>query len=242
MRNEPTKQTVSFDALLCLALQENAAHALAALPTPDALKALYPDTSRWDARLHAALRRKKRRPLRALCRAAVVLAVSIALLSCTLLASAEVRYAVRDAIMEWGAKSVSLRYETEGEMPENLALPEGLTDHVVLDGFVLDEENSLDWADQKIHNYKSNDAEQDLWYSVTYYVITSSGQGVDFDDEHTVYHTIDLDGISATLGTSTSAFDGTTDYYLFWNENGIHYEVEGNVAVEEILKVGKGIY
>ena len=52
---------VSFDAALMMALRADAQKELDELPTPAQLKGLYPDTSRWDARLKAALH--KRRPV-----------------------------------------------------------------------------------------------------------------------------------------------------------------------------------
>ena len=52
---------VSFDAALMMALRADAQKELDELPTPAQLKERYPDTSRWDARLKAALH--KRRPV-----------------------------------------------------------------------------------------------------------------------------------------------------------------------------------
>ena len=52
---------VSFDAALMMALRADAQKELDELPTPAQLKERYPDTSRWDARLQAALH--KRRPM-----------------------------------------------------------------------------------------------------------------------------------------------------------------------------------
>ena len=52
---------VSFDAALMMALRADAQKELDELPTPAQLEERYPDTSRWDARLQAALH--KRRPM-----------------------------------------------------------------------------------------------------------------------------------------------------------------------------------
>ena len=46
---------VSFDTALMMALHADAQKELNELPTPAQLKERYPDTSRWDARLQAAL-------------------------------------------------------------------------------------------------------------------------------------------------------------------------------------------
>ena len=52
---------VSFDAALMMALRADAQRELDELPTPAQLEERYPDTFRWDARLKAALH--KRRPV-----------------------------------------------------------------------------------------------------------------------------------------------------------------------------------
>ena len=52
---------ISFDAALMMALRADAQKELDELPTPAQLEERYPDTSRWDARLKAALH--KRRPV-----------------------------------------------------------------------------------------------------------------------------------------------------------------------------------
>ena len=49
---------VSFDAALMMAIHADAQKELNELPTPAQLKERYPDTSRWDARLQAALHRE----------------------------------------------------------------------------------------------------------------------------------------------------------------------------------------
>ena len=49
---------VSFDAALMMALRADAQRELDELPTPAQLKERYPDTSRWDARLKAALHKR----------------------------------------------------------------------------------------------------------------------------------------------------------------------------------------
>ena len=49
---------VSFDAALMMALRADAQKELDELPSPAQLKERYPDTSRWDARLQAALHKR----------------------------------------------------------------------------------------------------------------------------------------------------------------------------------------
>ena len=52
---ETNETKIFFDAALEMALRAEIDHELAQTPSPAELKRKYPDTSRWDARLYAAL-------------------------------------------------------------------------------------------------------------------------------------------------------------------------------------------
>lgn len=81
---------ISFDAALMMALRADAQKELDELPTPAQLKERYPDTSRWDARLQAALH--KRRPM---LKRVLVAALTLVILTLGALAvSADFRKAV----------------------------------------------------------------------------------------------------------------------------------------------------
>ena len=256
MKSEPNagpNAVVSFDALLTLALQEQTRRELAALPDAEALQILYPDTAGWDKRLRRALaeRRKSARkaarsaprvrwmPLR---RLVTVAAVLVLVLAGALATSAEVRYAVRHAVLQWTDIDLRLTYDTEGTpAPDDLTLPQGYADHYVPEGFVLDEGNSYTTEYDFFHKYLGEIDGVERTYSVICYAIQAQGQVDTFDSEHTVYETVEVNGAEATLGTSTN-YDGSTSYYLFWEDNGIHHTVYGNLAKEEILKIAKAIY
>lgn len=250
MKNEPNA-VVSFDALLTLALQEQTRRELAALPDAEALQTLYPDTAGWDKRLRRALaeRRKSARkaarsaprvrwmPLR---RLVTVAAVLVLVLAGALATSAEVRYAVRHAVLQWTNIDLRLTYDTEGTpAPADLTLPQGYADHYVPEGFVLDEENALATQTTLLRGYEN--AAQGQSYYIACYAIQPEGQVSTFDDEHTTYETIDLNGKEATLGTSMN-YDGSTSYYLFWESEGIHQSVSGNVPLDELLTIAQNIY
>ena len=91
-----------FDAILAVALEQDARQELAALPTPAALKELYPDTSSLDARITRALH-TLHHPQKALHRALAVVLLAAALLAGTLAVSAEARHAVYTALTLWTA-------------------------------------------------------------------------------------------------------------------------------------------
>lgn len=254
MKSEPNagpNAVVSFDALLTLALQEQTRRELAALPDAEALQTLYPDTAGWDKRLRRALaeRRKSARkaarsaprvrwmPLR---RLVTVAAVLVLVLAGALATSAEVRYAVRHAVLQWTDIDLRLTYDTEGApAPADITLPQGYADHYVPEGFVLDEENALATQTTLLRGYEN--AAQGQSYYIACYAIQPEGQVSTFDDEHTTYETIDLNGKEATLGTSMN-YDGSTSYYLFWESEGIHQSVSGNVPLDELLTIAQNIY
>ena len=242
---------LSFDAALALALEACARQEQAALPSDGELRRLYPNLRRCDRRLRRALaeRRKLERkaarsaprvrwmPLR---RLVTVAAVLVLVLAGALATSAEVRYAVRHAVLQWTDIDLRLTYDTEGApAPGDLTLPQGYADHYVPEGFVLDEGNALVTQTTLLRGYEN--AAQGQSYYIACYAIQPEGQVSTFDNEHTTYETIDLNGKEATLGTSMN-YDGSTSYYLFWESNGIHQSVSGNVPLNELLKIAQNIY
>ena len=254
MKSEPNagpNAVVSFDALLTLALQEQTRRELAALPDAEALQTLYPDAAGWDKRLRRALAERRKLESKAarsaprvrwmpLRRLVTVAAVLVLVLAGALATSAEVRYAVRHAVLQWTDIDLRLTYDTEGTpAPDDLTLPQGYADHYVPEGFVLDEENALATQTTLLRGYEN--AAQGQSYYIACYAIQPEGQVSTFDDEHTTYETIDLNGREATLGTSMN-YDGSTSYYLFWESEGIHQSVSGNVPLEELLTIAQNIY
>ena len=123
---------ISFDAALMMALRADAQKELDELPTPAQLEERYPDTSRWDARLKAALH--KRRPV---LKRVLVAAMTLVILTLGALAvSADFRKAVYTMIQKFLPIEMQLTYQVDGEPLEQL--PNGYSDHYVLDGFVQD--------------------------------------------------------------------------------------------------------
>ena len=88
---------VSFDAALMMALRADAQKELDELPSPAQLKERYPDTSRWDARLQAALH--KRRPV--LKRVLIAVLTLVILTLGALAVSADFRKAVYTMIQKF---------------------------------------------------------------------------------------------------------------------------------------------
>ena len=139
-----------FDAILAVAVEQDARQELAALPTPAALKELYPDTSSLDARITRALH-TLHHPQKALHRALAVVLLAASLLAGTLAVSAEARHAVYTALLRFLPIEMQVTYSVDGTPLDTL--PENYCDHYVPEGFVLDEENSLSTDFLLLHGY-----------------------------------------------------------------------------------------
>ena len=128
---------VSFDAALMMAIHADAQKELNELPTPAQLKERYPDTSRWDARLQAALH--KRRPV---LKRVLIAALTLVILTLGALAvSADFRKAVYTMIQKFLPIEMQLTYQVDGEPLERL--PDGYSDHYVPDGFEMDDAHAI---------------------------------------------------------------------------------------------------
>ena len=140
---------VSFDAALMMALRADAQKELDELPSPAQLKERYPDTSRWDARLQAALH--KRRPV--LKRVLIAVLTLVILTLGALAVSAEFRRAVYTMIQKFLPIEMQLTYQMDGEPLEQL--PNGYSDHYVPDGFERDYEQGYDNEISFLHTIPS---------------------------------------------------------------------------------------
>ena len=128
---------VSFDTALMMALHADAQKELNELPTPAQLKERYPDTSRWDARLQAALH--KRRPV---LKRVLIAALTLVILTLgALTVSADFRNAVYTMIQKFLPIEMQLTYQVDGEPLERL--PDGYSDHYVPDGFEMDDAHAI---------------------------------------------------------------------------------------------------
>ena len=145
---------VSFDTALMMAIHADAQKELNELPTPAQLKERYPDTSRWDARLQAALH--KRRPV--LKRVLITVLTLVILTLGALAVSADFRRAVYTMIQKFLPIEMQLTYQVDGEPLERL--PDGYSDHYVPDGFEMDDAQKFERAENFLHVYSSKETEE----------------------------------------------------------------------------------
>ena len=222
---------VSFDAALMMALRADAQKELDELPTPAQLKERYPDTSRWDARLQAALH--KRRPM---LKRVLVAALTLVILTLGALAvSADFRKTVYTMIQKFLPIEMQLTYQVDGEPLEQL--PNGYSDHYVPDGFERDYEQGYDDAQAFLHVYSSK--KSSIGYTVQCSVIQPGNQAL-FDNEHTTYKIVKIGDVDASLGTSTVE-SGISVYILNWEQDGIAHMIMGNIPMDEVFKIAESI-
>ena len=222
---------VSFDAALMMALRADAQKELDELPTPAQLKERYPDTSRWDARLQAALH--KRRPV---LKRVLVAALTLVILTLGALAvSADFRKAVYTMIQKFLPIEMQLTYQVDGEPLEQL--PNGYSDHYVPDGFERDYEQGYDDAQAFLYVYSSK--KSSIGYTVQCSVIQPGNQAL-FDNEHTTYKIVKIGDVDASLGTSTVE-SGISVYILNWEQDGIAHMIMGNIPMDEVFKIAESI-
>ena len=222
---------VSFDAALMMALRTDAQKELDELPTPAQLEERYPDTSRWDARLKAALH--KRRPV---LKRVLVAAMTLVILTLGALAvSADFRKAVYTMIQKFLPIEMQLTYQVDGEPLERL--PDGYSDHYVPDGFERDYEQGYDDAQAFLHVYSSK--KSSIGYTVQCSVIQPGNQAL-FDNEHTTYKIVKIGDVDASLGTSTVE-SGISVYILNWGQDGIAHMIMGNIPMDEVFKIAESI-
>lgn len=222
---------ISFDAALMMALRADAQKELDELPTPAQLEERYPDTSRWDARLKAALH--KRRPV---LKRVLVAALTLVILTLgTLAVSADFRKAVYTMIQKFFPIEMQLTYQVDGEPLEQL--PNGYSDHYVLDGFERDCEQEFERAENFLHVYSSK--KSSIGYTVQCSVIQPGNQAL-FDNEHTTYKIVKIGDVDASLGTSTVE-SGISVYILNWGQDGIAHMIMGNIPMDEVFKIAESI-
>ena len=223
---------ISFDAALMMALRADAQKELDELPTPAQLKERYPDTSRWDARLKAALH--KRRPV---LKRVLVAALTLIILTLGALAvSADFRKAVYTMIQKFLPIEMQLTYQVDGEPLEQL--PNGYSDHYVPDGFERDYEQGYDDAQAFLYVYSSK--KSSIGYTVQCSVIQPGNQAL-FDNEHTTYKIVKIGDVDASLGTSASE-NGDTVYILSWEQGGVSNTIMGNISRYEIMKIAENVF
>ncbi|MEA4813972.1 hypothetical protein SDC9_147720 [bioreactor metagenome] len=235
------ENNVSFDLALDFALRENARREMEQLPRPSELETMYPDMSALDAKLSALLEKMKShkhrvRPARIIRKALLVAAIAMALFSCLMLASSDVRNAVVNTIIEWTNRDMGIRFEIQGD--PLTALPDGYGPHYIPEGLVFNDAASATESDGSFYYaYQSEDGSKALDIQVR---ILQNGSMTWMDNEHTTYDKITFNGAKAYLGT----FQKHKGYVMIWASDGVENTIyaEGNISLSDIYKIAENLY
>ena len=237
MRHE---QSVSLPELMRWALAERAEQELSDMPSPQELQSMLGDLPELRRRVFSDLegqqKSRSRRPLRVLVRALIVAAVLVSILACMMMASAAVRGAVVNTIIDWTNRDVGIRFEVEGEPLS--ALPEGYAPHYIPEGMVCMEEVSWKSKTGFMYAYQSEDGATVLDIQVG---IAENSSMYRIDNEHIIYDKITFNGVQAYLGT----FEESRGYVMLWMKDGIEHMIyicgEG-VTLSEVCAIAENIY
>lgn len=233
MKDEPK---ITFDAALLMALHADAKQEISELPTPKELKECYPDTKRWDIRLKNTLNRRKSIVWK---RLLVSTAACCMLFVSALAVSADFRNAVYSTIMEFRKIEVEIFYRGTGDILKEL--PDGYGEHYIIDGYKLDESQSIDLEGGFIHLYqKQNENDSTKFYTVECFVI-SYASSIVMDSEHTIYTSIMINDTEVLCGKSVTENEEEV-YYLVWEKDGISHMVNGRADLAELILVAEAIY
>lgn len=227
------KVYVSYNAALKFALLENARREMEHLPTEEQLKNEYPDTSAWEERVLPVtlkLLKPKRRPVKILKRAVIVFMVLVCLFSGAIMASAEVRTAVVNTIIEWTGIDVGFRFEIEGAPITRL--PEGYREHYVPEGFELKPESCRDSDIDFFHAYYNPEG---LHIAISVSIIENASE-IWTDNEYTTYDKITFNGVTAYLGQFTD-INGNSGCRMIWAKDGIEHWIEAYTNLSEMFKI-----
>ena len=237
------------DEQLDLLLQRAGAYrlcrALAALPEEASLRAAWEPLKRLDRRMARSLRALRKRQAhadgmprhiswRTAKRVALVALLAASVLCGTLVASAELRLTVKNTIVEWMERNMSIRYEVEGKSLS--ALPEGYGPHYMPAGFSYCEDESFSDEEGFVKIYR--DA-QGNFISLEVWLATDASVTQN-DTEHTQYEHLDYGDGDAWLGT----FDDGDGYIFDWVKEGIEHHLYINAVMDrtEVFQIAGQVY
>jgi len=180
--------------------------------------------------------KRRIRPERIIRKALLVAAIAMALFSCLMLASSDVRNAVVNTIIEWTNRDMGIRFDIQGD--PLTALPEGYGPHYIPEGLVFNDAASVTESDGSFYyTYQSEDGASVLDIKVG---ILQNGSMTWMDNEHTTFDKITFNGAQAYLGT----FQKHKGYVMLWASDGIENMIyaEGNVSLSDVYKIAENLY
>lgn len=250
MRTQQTQ--IPFEELLARAAAESCRRRRESLPPEEVLQGAH-DFSALDRRMapwlkqldrehggetaareHGQEAAPRRRSLRTLRRIALVAALLAALLMGVLTVSAELRAYVKEVIVQWGERNMTLQYEVDGH--QLTELPEGYGPHYIPEGFEYVSEESYEYAEAFEKYYENEDG-----YFIMVTVNTANNMsGISTDTEHITYQEISFGDGDAYFGT----FKDGVGAVMYWFADGMEHELYINAYLpeSEVYTIAENIY
>lgn len=232
---KPDGIRISTDAMIALAVTEAENRELAAMPSLREMDAAFrpsPQFQRKMARLlrSAKNRKRARRQLRALRRAAVCVFILITLFSCSMIPFKAVQEAVMATLMEWREQFMSIVYSSDDAKEKRL--PETIEVAYVPEGFTLQEP-----AQHTDRIFLARYTSDIGYFSIRVTVAESQAQThISIDNEYTTVYSIRINGRDAVWGVSDSGINTLT-----WSAEQFVYQISGTVDLKTLIRIAESI-
>lgn len=224
---------ISTDAMIALVVTEAENRELAAMPSLREMDAAFRPSPQFQQKMARLLRSAKnrkraRRQLRALRRAAVCVFILITLFSCSMIPFKAVQEAVMATLMEWREQFMSIVYSSDDAKEKRL--PETIEVGYVPEGFVLQEPTQ-----HTDRIYFAEYADGAGYFNVRIIGIEYQPQ-IRVDNEYATVYSIRINGRDAVWGVSDSGVNTLT-----WSEEQFVYQISGTVDLKTLIRIAESI-
>ncbi len=229
----PDKTTISFDALVTMAVTEANQRELARLPSAEEMDAEFQPSPRLEKKVEQTLRRcrnakRHRTALRWVRRTAMAAAALWVVFTGALVPAQAVQQAAYSTLLEW--KEQFSTVIVSSDRSTTLSLPTNIRATYLPEGYALEDrvQNGV-----SLINWYANTQGKRLLLQIN--LISESGQ-VDVDNEYSHYYSVQFDDISALW-----IQNGTDHNTLLYEKDGYLFSITAALDVSELIKVAQGI-
>lgn len=231
MNREQT--TISFDALVALAVTEANQRELAQLPSAAEMEAEFQPSARLEKEMERTLHRcrgakRRQTALRWLRRGAMAAAALWVVFTGALVPVQAVQQATYSTLLEWKDKFTSLIISSDTKTAA--FLPENIQVTYLPEGYIP--ESKKQTSHTLINCYK-NDSGQNLLLQITSIPQT---QQIDLDNEYSEYYTVQFDDSSALWIQNESDIT-----MIVYERDDLLFYISGSVDLSQLIEIARGI-
>lgn len=231
MNREQT--TISFDALVAMAVTEANQRELAQLPSAAEMEAEFQPSARLEKEMERTLHRcrgakRRRAALRWLQRGAMAAAALWVVFTGALVPVQAVQQATYSTLLEWKDKFTSMFVSSDSQVVT--ILPEDIQVTYLPEGYQLKQYSNDDAT--SLFEYTNNQA-QNLLIQV---LSIHNCRQIDFDNEHSDYYTVKFDDTSALW--IQNEYETTM---LVYEKDDFLFYISGSVDLSQLIQIARGI-